>query len=211
MDSTNGKTVKKSRRGRKFRKTILIPVIVAVIGGVILLLINTYLVPGKNPIQAQPPNPSSAVNNPTSTLQTPTPETPTPETPTPTTPAPAPPSVVSPKIIVKTQIAEPVGDGRKLGPNIFQLGDGGEADIAFSWLMGTANGSRMDDGCQVVVSIEGPQEFLNVETAECSGSFATSFNGSDNGISVETPGSYIVSVKDAVTGATGSTKFTVRS
>ncbi|WP_143545111.1 hypothetical protein [Rhodococcus sp. RS1C4] len=115
-------------------------------------------------------------------------------------------------LTVSTKLAEPVITGKKLGPTLYGLNDRGQADVAFNWVpvMTDPEVDYEGDDCQVEVTITGPTAFPVVQSAECHGYFATSFNGSDNGIEVTAPGTYTVTAFDRVSGKVGVATFDVQ-
>ena len=115
-------------------------------------------------------------------------------------------------LTVSTKLAEPVITGKKLGPTLYGLNDRGQADVAFNWIpvMSDPNADYEGDDCQVEVTITGPTAFPMVQSAECHGYFASSFNGSDNGIEVTAPGTYTVTAVDRISGKVGVATFDVQ-
>ncbi|WP_201452989.1 hypothetical protein [Rhodococcus sp. T7] len=108
------------------------------------------------------------------------------------------------------KLTEPVFVGRKVGPYQYKLNDEGHADITYKWTAVTGDDREINtEFCQVVVSIDGPQQFFDdVKTAQCSGGYSSSFGGIFK-FRADHPGEYTIKITDAVTGLTAQTTFTV--
>ena len=112
-------------------------------------------------------------------------------------------------ISVNNQLTGPVENGIKTGPFMYQRGSGGHATVSFSWTAKDATGNHDKSDCQMEVQVTGPQTYPVVKSANCIGHFATSFNGSENGVQANLPGQYTITAIDRVSGTTGTGSFTI--
>lgn len=157
----------------------------------------------ETPAPPPPPPPPPPVTN-TVTVTTPSPISTT----APSTATSEPLTITA--IEVTNDLTQPVPTGRRIGPNLYQLGEDGAVGISFGWSAQNARGDYNGDTCQIDVTVEGPQLFSPIKTAQCYGSKSSSFGGA-NKVEITALGEYTVTVTDAVSGVTGRTSFTVEA
>lgn len=91
---------------------------------------------------------------------------------------------------------------------MYKLGTGGTVLASLGWSAPNGRGAYNGDTCQMQVSVAGSKSFPMITTAQCYGSLNSSFGG-ENKVQITTPGSYTVTAQDMVSGATGTSTFTV--
>ncbi len=99
-----------------------------------------------------------------------------------------------------------------VGKNLFQLADNGKASFGYHW------SSRLSDGtentskdCQILVTVTGPENPPSLRVMDCTTRRSNTFTGYGNYALVATPGEYVVTVTDELSGVTGAVTVTVIS
>jgi hypothetical protein len=116
------------------------------------------------------------------------------------------------EIVVDVELGTPVTVGKKVGPNVFQLSEwGGDyvADVRYRW-QSRAEGVPIEGGgCQILISISGPQDLEGNRSAECSQGYQSQFNSGGTQFRITEPGTYRIRARDSVSGAGGQVTFKV--
>lgn len=114
------------------------------------------------------------------------------------------------RFAITTSIVRPVGAGRSVGPDKYQLTDG-QADIGFGWELRVDGVPVVDRSCQIRVRISGPIDVGDILSDFCTGSPAGSFSGGQNGFTAKSPGEYTITVNDELREVVSSLTVTVVS
>lgn len=137
------------------------------------------------------------------------------------------PTTPTPTITISTSTPTPVPDttletfdislerdmwGKDIGPNRYQLSDQhNKVYVIYGWDAVMSDGTENDsESCEIVGSVAGPQRLASYLTNECSyGGGSSIGNPNETVLDISVPGDYTVTVKDKLTGVTGSATFQV--
>lgn len=103
--------------------------------------------------------------------------------------------------------------GDQVGPGQFELSDQhGMVRVIYTWEAVMSDGTGNDsEECQILASVSGPQQVDSMRTNKCTFQRVSTIAArADNVQDYTVPGEYTVTVKDELSGATGTTSFTVR-
>lgn len=112
--------------------------------------------------------------------------------------------------VVGTNYGTPAVPCCKVGPNTYQLQDDGRTSFGYNWSARTADNTVINSqNCAIIITISGPQDVPGIRKPDCTVTGSNGFSNYGNIVSVAEAGTYVVTVRDAVSGATGSVKVSV--
>lgn len=116
------------------------------------------------------------------------------------------------EIVVTAELSRGVKVGSKVAPNTYRLvewGDSPAVFISYRW-EARSNGITVEgEDCGMSSRVTGPESTSGMRSAKCDKGYASQFNGDGSNLQLHTPGTYVISVHDSVSGAAGEAKFEI--